>query len=71
MESIVHPTAVIEKGAELDEGVIVGAYAFIGPHAKIGSGRMSCIMRRLMGELKWEAIMRFTHTLILEEKPMT
>lgn len=38
MESIVHPTAVIEKGAELDEGVTVGAYAFIGPYAKIGSG---------------------------------
>ena len=38
MESIIHPTAVIEKGAELDEGVTVGAYAFIGPYAKIGSG---------------------------------
>lgn len=38
METRIHPTAVIEKGAELDEGVSVGAYAYIGSFAKIGSG---------------------------------
>ena len=38
METSVHPTAIIEKGAELDQGVSVGAYAYIGAFAKIGSG---------------------------------
>ncbi|MEJ6022948.1 acyl-ACP--UDP-N-acetylglucosamine O-acyltransferase [Ramlibacter sp. PS4R-6] len=34
----VHPTAVIEKGAELDSSVTVGPYTVIGPHVKIGAG---------------------------------
>lgn len=34
----IHPTAVIESGAELDTGVEVGAYAYIGPRAKIAAG---------------------------------
>jgi UDP-N-acetylglucosamine acyltransferase len=38
MASEIHPTAIIEKGAELDEGVIVGPYAYIGPHVKIARG---------------------------------
>jgi len=32
----IHPTAMVEKGAELDEGVSVGAYAIIGPNVKVG-----------------------------------
>ena len=38
MKNLHHPTAIIEKGAELDEEVSVGAYAFIGPGVKIGKG---------------------------------
>jgi UDP-N-acetylglucosamine acyltransferase len=38
MATEVHPTAIIEKGAELDDGVIVGAYAYIGSHVKIAKG---------------------------------
>ena len=38
MATEIHPTAIVEMGAELDVGVIVGAYAFIGPHVKIGKG---------------------------------
>lgn len=38
MATEIHPTAIIEKGAELDEGVIVGAYAYIGPRVKIAKG---------------------------------
>lgn len=34
----IHPTAIIEPGAELDEGVRVGAYAYIGPLVKISKG---------------------------------
>lgn len=34
----IHPTAIIESGAELDSTVTVGAYAYIGPKVKIGPG---------------------------------
>jgi UDP-N-acetylglucosamine acyltransferase len=33
-----HPTAIVEPGAELHESVEVGAYTLIGPHVKIGAG---------------------------------
>ncbi|MFL2826076.1 MAG: acyl-ACP--UDP-N-acetylglucosamine O-acyltransferase [Coraliomargaritaceae bacterium] len=38
MEAKIHPTAIIESGAQLEEGVIVGAYAYIGAQVKIASG---------------------------------
>ncbi len=34
----IHPTAMVEKGAQLDSGVSVGPYTVIGPHVKIGAG---------------------------------
>jgi len=34
----IHPTAVIEAGAELDTSVTVGPYTVIGPHVKVGAG---------------------------------
>lgn len=38
MTANIHPTAIIEPGAELDEGVTIGAYAFVGPHVRISRG---------------------------------
>lgn len=32
----IHPTAIIETGAQLDSSVVVGAYAYIGPNVSIG-----------------------------------
>ncbi len=37
-ESGIHPTAVIEPGGSLGEGVAIGAHAWIGAGAQIGSG---------------------------------
>ena len=34
----VHPTALVEEGAELAEGVSVGPYALIGPEVRVGAG---------------------------------
>jgi len=34
----IHPTAIVETGAELDESVTVGPYAVIGPEVRIGAG---------------------------------
>ena len=34
----IHPTAIVDKGAQLDSDVEVGAYAMIGADVKIGAG---------------------------------
>ncbi|MBI4209621.1 MAG: acyl-ACP--UDP-N-acetylglucosamine O-acyltransferase [Deltaproteobacteria bacterium] len=34
----IHPTAIVEKGAWLDEDVEVGPYSIVGPHVKVGKG---------------------------------
>jgi UDP-N-acetylglucosamine acyltransferase len=34
----IHPTAIVERGAELGPGVVVGPYAYIGPRVVIGEG---------------------------------
>ncbi|HSD51017.1 MAG TPA: acyl-ACP--UDP-N-acetylglucosamine O-acyltransferase [Candidatus Methylomirabilis sp.] len=33
-----HPTALVEPGAELADGVSVGPYTLIGPHVRVGPG---------------------------------
>ena len=38
MSANVHPTAIIARGAELADGVEVGAYSLVGPEVKIGAG---------------------------------
>jgi UDP-N-acetylglucosamine acyltransferase len=38
MPTDIHPTAIIEPGAELETGVTVGAYAYIGACVKIRKG---------------------------------
>lgn len=32
----IHPTAIVEPGAELDDGVIIGPYAYIGSEVRLG-----------------------------------
>jgi UDP-N-acetylglucosamine acyltransferase len=38
MTAQIHPTAIIEKGAELGQGVKIGPYCVIGPNVKLGAG---------------------------------
>ena len=35
--SLIHPTAIVDRAAELDGSVAVGPYAVIGPHVRIGA----------------------------------
>ncbi|MBK5095915.1 MAG: acyl-[acyl-carrier-protein]--UDP-N-acetylglucosamine O-acyltransferase, partial [Deltaproteobacteria bacterium] len=35
---MIHPTAIIDPGASLGEGVEVGAYAVVGPQVTLGDG---------------------------------
>ncbi|HEX7007390.1 MAG TPA: acyl-ACP--UDP-N-acetylglucosamine O-acyltransferase [Alphaproteobacteria bacterium] len=32
----IHPTAVVERGAELGEGVVIGPYCIVGPDVQLG-----------------------------------
>lgn len=34
----IHPTAYVEPGAQLGEGVTIGAFAHVGPHVVLGDG---------------------------------
>jgi len=36
--TLIHPTALVDAGAELDASVSVGPYSVIGPNVRIGSG---------------------------------
>lgn len=38
MATDIHPTAIVEPGADLDDGVTIGAYAYIGGQVKMGKG---------------------------------
>lgn len=40
MPAEIHPTAIIERGAELAEGVRIGAYAYIGSRVRLGTGTL-------------------------------
>lgn len=34
----IHPTALVDRGAQLDSSVTVGPYTVIGPHVEVGAG---------------------------------
>jgi UDP-N-acetylglucosamine acyltransferase len=34
----IHPTAIVERGAELARGVVIGPYSIVGPRVRIGAG---------------------------------
>ncbi|NCN27086.1 acyl-ACP--UDP-N-acetylglucosamine O-acyltransferase [bacterium] len=38
MSTIVHPQSIVEKGAELDEGVKIGPFCWVGSKVKIAAG---------------------------------
>ena len=38
MSTLIHPTAIIDSGAELDSSVQVGAYSVIGPKVQLAAG---------------------------------
>ena len=42
MASQIHPTAIIEPGAQLGEVVVIGAYAYVGPKVSLGDG---CVLQ--------------------------
>ncbi|MFL6693595.1 MAG: acyl-ACP--UDP-N-acetylglucosamine O-acyltransferase [Ramlibacter sp.] len=34
----IHPTAIVDQGAQIDSSVSIGPYSVIGPHVRIGAG---------------------------------
>ena len=49
---MIHPTAIIEKGAELDDGVEIGAYAIISAATRIGAGCKISAHAQLCGRVE-------------------
>ena len=39
--TVIHPTAIVDPGAQLGAGVSVGPYSIIDAHAEIGEGTVS------------------------------
>ncbi len=40
MSTEIHPTAIIEDGAEIGEGCRIGPYSYVGPHVKMGNNNI-------------------------------
>jgi len=38
VSDLIHPTAVVAPGAQIDASVSIGPYTVIGPHVRIGAG---------------------------------
>ncbi|PHX97896.1 MAG: acyl-[acyl-carrier-protein]--UDP-N-acetylglucosamine O-acyltransferase [Gemmatimonadetes bacterium] len=38
MTTTIHPTAIVDKKAEIGAGVEIGPWAFVGPHCSVGAG---------------------------------
>ena len=38
MTTTIHPTAIVDKKAEIGAGVEIGPWAFVGPHCSVGTG---------------------------------
>jgi UDP-N-acetylglucosamine acyltransferase len=36
--TLIHPTAIVDPGAELDPTVEIGPYTIVGPHVRVGKG---------------------------------
>lgn len=39
---MIHPTAIVDQGAELSSDVVIGPYSYIGPNVKLGAG---CVLK--------------------------
>lgn len=39
---MIHPTAIVDKGAELSADVVIGPHSYIGPNVKLGAG---CVLK--------------------------
>ena len=49
MATQIHPTAVVEPGAELDHDVVVGPFCYVGPEVKIGAGSELLLHASVLG----------------------
>lgn len=52
MSSKIHPTAIVDKKAELGDSVEIGPWAFVGPHCTIGAGSIISMRATLESHVK-------------------
>ena len=68
MGTQIHPTAIIESGAELGEGVEVGAYAIIGLNVRIGD---STVVHHATSKDLPSWVMKISLPLLIGQRPTT
>lgn len=67
--SKIHPTAIIESGAQIADDVSIGPYSIIGPHVKIGAGTKIHAHARITGKTRIGENCELFHGVVVGEKP--
>lgn len=52
MSAKIHSTAIVDKKAELGDGVEIGPWAFVGPHCSVGAGSVVAMRATLESHVK-------------------
>jgi UDP-N-acetylglucosamine acyltransferase len=65
----IHPTAIVDSGADLAPGVIIGPYSLVGPAVKIGPGSEIGAHAVLEGRVRLGARCRVGHGAVLGGVP--
>lgn len=58
MKTTIHPTAIVDKKAEIGEGVEIGPWAFVGPKCTVGAGSVIAMRATLEANVKLGAKVR-------------
>ena len=65
----IHPTAIVDRGADLAAGVVIGPYSLIGPHVMIGPGSEVGAHVVLEGRVRLGARCRIGHGALIGGVP--
>lgn len=52
MTTSIHPSAVVEQGAQLGDGVSIGPFCYVGPNAELGAGTRLISHATVLGSTK-------------------
>jgi UDP-N-acetylglucosamine acyltransferase len=65
----IHPTAIVEKGAELGAGTVIGPYTYVGPRVVIGEGTRVGLHAVIEGHTKIGARCQIHHGAVIGNLP--
>ena len=65
----IHPSAIVEKGAELGDSVIIGPFSYIGPRVVVGDGTRIDTCVRIEGKVTIGKNNRILHSAVIGTPP--